>query len=207
MKKIMLSAVALAALGTTVNAQSVRFGIKGGANFSTAAVENTTFDTKAPFGIGGYAGGLAEFSFKKPSDKFKAQLEVNYDFYNLRTKYATPTGDVIGINRVHAISVPLVGKYFITPSFSVFLGPSFNFNLASNANTKSGSVKSDKLSTKDDLNTFQLGGVVGANYYIVKGFFVEARYNYITPELYKSSRNVSDFGAIHNIQVGVGYKF
>lgn len=207
MKKIILSVAALAALGTSVNAQSVRFGVKAGANFSSVMLENAGGNVKAPFGVGAYAGGLAEFSFKNPGDKFKGQIEANYDFYNLRSKFTTNSPATIGINRVHAISVPVMGKYFITPSFSVFLGPTFNFNLASDANAKTGSVTSDKVNTSDALNLFQVGGLAGVNYYIVKGFFVEARYNYIAPQIFENPSKTSDFGAIHNIQVGLGYKF
>ncbi|WP_129019595.1 porin family protein [Edaphocola flava] len=207
MKKMILSVAALAAVATTTNAQSVRFGVKGGANFSNSMLENKTSGVTSPFGVGGYAGGLVEFSFKKPSDKFKLQLEANYDFYNLRTKATVNNATVVSINRFHSISVPLEAKYFITPSFSVFAGPTFNFNLASNTNLKTGSTQGDRTETSDYLNPFQIGGVVGANYYIVKGFFVEARYNYIAPRPYDRVFGVNDLGATNNIQVGIGYKF
>lgn len=207
MKKIILSVAALAAVATTTNAQSVRFGVKGGVNLTTVPLENAGSGVKAPFGVGGYAGALAEFSFKSPSDKFKLQLEANYDFYNIRTRFESTSPEVIGINRVHAISVPLVAKYFFVPSFSLFAGPTFNFNLASNANSKVGSTTSDAINTTNNLSPFQVGGVIGANYYIVNGFFVEARYNYIAPTIYENPKGTTDFSAMHNIQVGIGYKF
>lgn len=202
MKKIILSVAALAAVATTTNAQSVRFGVKGGVNLSNSMVEDATAGVTSPFGVGAYAGGLAEISFIKPTDKFKGQLEVNYDLYHLKLKL----GDTKTINRIHAISVPLVGKYFITPSFSVFAGPTFNFNLASEAYSRKGDVKTDAVATTDNLTPFQVGGVAGLNYYIVKGFFVEARYNYISPRPFDQVA-VNNLGATNNIQVGIGYKF
>ena len=208
MKKIILSVAALTAVATTTtNAQSVRFGVKGGANLSNSMLENKSSGVTSPFGVGGYAGALLEFSFKTPADKFKLQLEANYDFYNLRTKGKVNNENVVSINRFHSISVPLEAKYFITPSFSVFAGPTFNFNLASNASLKTGSTQSDKTETSVFLNPFLVGGVVGANYYIVKGFFVEARYNYIAPKPYDRTFGVNDLGATNNIQIGIGYKF
>lgn len=207
MKKMILSVAALVAVATTTNAQSVRFGVKGGVNLSTAPLESPGSGVKAPFGVGGYGGALAEFSFKSPSDKFKGQIEANYDFYNIRTRFESTNPTIIGINRIHAISVPVVAKYFFVPSFSIFAGPTFNFNLASNANAKTGSTTSDAINTSNNLSPFQVGGVVGANYYIVNGFFVEARYNYIAPSIYDNAKGTSDFSATHNIQVGIGYKF
>lgn len=207
MKKIILSVAALAAVATTTNAQSVRFGVKGGANFSNSMLENKAAGVTSPFGVGAYGGGLVEFSFKNPGDKFKLQLEANYDFYNLRTKATVNNATVVSINRIHGISVPLEAKYFIIPEFSVFAGPTFNFNLASNTSLKTGSTQGDKVETTDYLTPFQVGGVVGVNYYIVKGFFVEARYNYIAPRPYDRVFGANDLGATNNIQVGIGYKF
>ncbi len=208
MKKVLLTIAAFSGLAVAANAQYARFGVKAGGMLTTAGRTNvgaTNFENKLAPGL--YAGGLVEFSFKSRSDKFKLQLEADYSYMTIRHDYMDRGNTVADRSMAHIVSIPVLAKYFFTPSFSLYAGPSANLNLSSSAKTsvKDGSVFNSN--TNDEVNKFQLGAMVGLNYYIYKGFFVEARYHALFPEYYKADPVSPDYGTINNFQLGVGYKF
>ncbi|RYD99726.1 MAG: PorT family protein [Sphingobacteriales bacterium] len=208
MKKVLLTIAAFSGLTVAANAQYARFGVKAGGMLTTASRTNvgtTNFENKLAPGL--YAGGLVEFSFKSKADKFKLQLEADYSYMTIRHDYLDRGNTVDDRSRAHMVSVPVLAKYFFTPDFSLYAGPSANLNLSSNAKTEVLNGSEFNRSTNDDVNKFQLGAMVGLNYYIYKGFFVEARYHALLPEYYKANNLVPDYGTIHNFQLGVGYKF
>lgn len=198
--------VALALASTAVQAQtSLRFGVKGGLNLSHASINTTqnSIESKGynSFGPGIYAGGLAELSFPKGS-KFKLQLEAlyNVNFHNFK-----PANSILNDVKVNhqILQVPLSVKYFIQPDFSLNAGLSGNYNI---------SVKDKKdapnFNTGTSVNPMQLGAHIGATYYIKKGFFIDARYNYVfgTSMEYDLSGIDLDYN-YGTIQLGLGYKF
>lgn len=208
MKKVLLTIAAFSGLTVAANAQYARFGVKAGGMLTTASRTNvgaTSFENKLAPGL--YAGGLVEFSFKNKSDKFKLQLEADYSYMTIRHDYMDRGNSVDDRSMAHMASIPVLAKYFFTPSFSIYAGPSANLNLSANARTKVKNGTEFKNNSNDDVNKFQLGAMVGLNYYIYKGFFVEARYHALLPEYYKTATVVPDYGTIHNFQLGVGYKF
>jgi hypothetical protein len=206
MKKFVLTTLSLGLLSLSSQAQFVRFGVKGGAGIASANLESVGFNNvNDRIGFNGFVGGLAEFSFNSRSDKFKMQVEANYNFNQLNTDYEYFRSDYQSKYMVHSITIPVLAKYFFTPSFSMYLGPSAHLNVGGTHKYEVGAV-STSVSTGDDLQAFQIGGMLGANYYIYKGFFVEARYNMIAPELTKSNVPIQ-FGPIHNVTLGLGYKF
>lgn len=209
MKKLLFTIAALSGLTVAAQAQSARFGVKAGGMLTTASRNNPGLtNLKNTFTPGAYAGGLVEFSFKSKSDKFKLQLEADYSYMTVKHRYTAINQNVDDMSRVHMLSIPVLAKYFFTPSFSLYAGPSANLKLSSNAKTVGLNGGEINTNTKDDVNMFQFGAMVGANYYIYKGFFVEARYHAIIPDYYKTGApNRPEYGTIHNFQVGVGYKF
>lgn len=208
MKKVLLTIAALSGLTVAAEAQYARFGVKAGGMLTTASRNNpglTNLENKFAPGI--YAGGLVEFSFKSRADKFKLQVEADYSYMTVKHRYTAGTLTIDDMSRAHMVSIPVLAKYFFTPSFSLYAGPSANLNLASSAKTTGLSSGDYTSNTKDDVNMFQFGGMVGVNYYIYKGFFVEARYHALLPDYYKNSAVRAEYGTIHNFQLGVGYKF
>src|SRR5690606_31113147 len=88
MKKFVFTTLALAAISLSTQAQFVRFGVKAGAGISNSSFESLGYNNVSNrIGFNGFAGGLAEFSFKSKSDKFKLQVEANYNFNQLNTEY------------------------------------------------------------------------------------------------------------------------
>ena len=196
----------------------LRFGIKAGTDISRLAIANNNamFNNESTsFGFGFYGGGLLEISGPAGS-KFKGQVEALFAQRNFKNSYTT-MADFITIDEktsLSQISVPVSVKYFIIPSLSVNVGASVNFNLASktkadaSAFNAGGSTEIDNKE-QDYLQTLQVGALGGITYYIYKGFFVDARYNYYfgkTLDL-KNDRSRPGFNNMSSIQIGIGYKF
>lgn len=113
MKKVFLSAFALATFGFANAQESVRFGVKGGLDLATAKVKfDTGFGTyeATESETGFFIGGFAEIGI---TDKFALQPELYY----------------VGINDFDMISLPVLAKFEFVPNFHALVGPSFNFLL------------------------------------------------------------------------------
>jgi hypothetical protein len=227
MNKIGLILCATALIGSTATAQKtkksttqkspLRFGLKAGANLSHMGVDNSSSvfnNEQASFQPGFYAGGLLEISGPAGS-KFKGQVEALFNYHNVKNSYESIfNNNVYQYNQktnFMQISVPVMLKYFVTPSFSINAGLSANFNIASKTkatNTLNSLETTTDNKEKDYLNTFHIGALVGATYYVYKGFFVDARYNYYfgTPLNYNSAL-LPKPKELSAIQIGVGYKF
>ena len=208
MKKVLLTIAAFSGLTVAANAQYARFGVKAGGMLTTATIKDATIgDLENKLAPGIYAGGLVEFSFKSRADKFKLQVEADYSYMTVKHRFTLNGESLDDRSRAHMVSIPVLAKYFFTPSFSLYAGPSANLNISSSAKTTGDKGANFTSNTNDDVNMFQFGGMIGANYYIYKGFFVEARYHALLPDYYKAGTVRPEYGTIHNFQLGVGYKF
>ncbi|WP_299252064.1 porin family protein [uncultured Aquimarina sp.] len=105
MKKLFLLAIALIGFTTISNAQSFKFGVKGGVNFSNINGD-TNLDAKTGFHIGAVAQlGIA--------DKFAIQPEI---------LYSAQGADNVDIDYVN---VPILFKYKFLKFLSFEAGPQF----------------------------------------------------------------------------------
>jgi outer membrane receptor for ferrienterochelin and colicin len=130
MKKILLVA-AIAVIGSAVNAQETRFGVKAGYSLSRLKLkeggQSESSDPMHTF----YVGGLVEY---KISDKFGLQGEVLYS--PLGGKVDENVNEEGAFVKVKAkttlgtLLVPVSAKYFITENLSVSAGASFGFILS-----------------------------------------------------------------------------
>lgn len=191
MRKVIILLAGLLSASISSQAQSnVRFGLKGGANLTHGSLEANSI-SNTYLGPGFYAGGLMEVSFPKGS-KFKFQPELLFQYHSL-------IGDNNNV-RLGTISIPVAFKYFPIPDFSLMLGPVFNFNVIGANVAKPGY---NVVKFGNSLNAFQPGIFFGANYYIHKGLFLDARYTY-------NFMNIADLGdrfTYGNVSLGIGYKF
>ncbi len=210
MKKLLV--LVLLAATTTTYAQKrspIRFGVKAGGNLSHGAYSSDDYSgLKNKFGFGFYGGGLMEISGPAGS-KWKGQVEALYNMHNFKNEYDFRFGRTTTKSTIHQISVPLMVKYFVIPQLSFNLGPSVNFNIAAKSkweNDRGGVISDGEENWKDAdaLQTIQVGALAGATYYIKKGFFVDARYNYYFGSALKSDNPTLRVSAI---QLGLGYKF
>jgi len=192
MKKIILSAIAIMAFAFT-NAQSTRFGIKGGLNLSTVVggdVENTKSI------VGFHVGGLAEIHVV---EKFYIQPEV---LFSAQGTKADDLGSDIDI-KLNYLNIPVIAKYYIVDKkFNVEAGPQLGILL---------SAKAEDFDIKDDTKSVDFGFNVGAGYSFTDNLSIGLRYTIgLSPlwdddidsseELYNSAKN-------SNLQLSLAYKF
>lgn len=208
MKKIVLTLSVLSGFTIAVKAQYARFGLKAGALLTTANRDHVGLsDLKNKVAPGVYAGGFMEISFKKMSDRLKIQVEADYSNMTIRHSFQTG-GTVVDEKSVaHILSVPVLIKYFFTPSLSLYAGPTGNLNLASKALVEIDGDTRYSKNTGEEVSKFLMGGMFGVNYYISKGFFLEARYYSQFPDYYRPGFFMPSYRTIHNFQLGLGYKF
>jgi hypothetical protein len=193
----------------------IRFGLKAGGNLSHMAIANSDGNNigSPSFGLGWYGGGLMEVSGPAGS-KFKGQIEALFNQHNFKNEIVSnSTGSIKNTTKLSQISVPVMIKYFIIPELSLNLGASVNFNVAAKDKTKttvgdqSETITTD-LKDNDYLKTVQVGALAGVTYYIVKGFFVDARYNYYFGKMVDQKVATDpEYKNMSAIQLGVGYKF
>jgi len=183
MKKVVL-VLGLAILGLThVNAQEVKFGVKGGLNFSTLTGDdtgNTDLVTSFHFGV------VSEISL---SEKFSFQPELLYSGQGFSIDNT--------VYEMNYLNLPLMGKYYLTKGLSLEAGPQIGFLL---------SAKEGSTSIKDRFKPIDFGANFGLGYKLENGLNFGARYNLglsnvnDVSELSAKNRNSS-------LQVSVGYFF
>lgn len=158
MKKSILVAIMLLSITTVLQAQSIRFGIKAGANFA-----NQNGDTPPAFNskesITSYHAGLV--SEIKLFENFAIQPELLYSTQGASYKNV----DEEFKNELGYLSIPLLAKFYLSKSLSLELGPQASFLLSDRKNVDFG-----------DQKTFELAAVGGLGLNITKNLFIQARY-------------------------------
>lgn len=176
MKKIIVLTLLLA--GTlTANAQ-LRFGIKGGANFSD--LDGISVDTKMRTGF--HFGALAEL--KLPAN-FAIQPELLYS-----SQGADVNEEAIRSIQYDYVTVPILLKYYIISDLlSLEAGPQFAFLVNDNVDL-------------EDSSTFDFAALGGIGVDLGQHFFAQGRY---VVGLTDTSADANVTNKV--IQLSVGYKF
>ncbi|AOZ98238.1 MULTISPECIES: porin family protein [Flavobacterium] len=158
MKKVFLIAIVVLGLSTTLQAQSIRFGVKAGANFA-----NQNGDTPPAFeskeSITSYHAGLV--AEVKLLDGFAIQPELLYSTQGATYKNAVEEFK----NELGYLSIPVVAKIGLSKSLNLELGPQASFLLSEKDNVD-----------LEDSKTFEFGVVGGLGLNITKNLFIQARY-------------------------------
>ncbi|HJS00329.1 MAG TPA: porin family protein [Flavobacterium sp.] len=157
MKKVFLVAIMFLSITTLLQAQSIRFGIKAGANFSNQYGDD--FPDVDKEGITSYHAGLV--SEIKLFDSFAIQPELLYSTQGASYKDA---GEEFK-NELGYLSIPVLAKFYLSESISLELGPQASFLLSERNDFDPG-----------DPKTFEFGVVGGLGLNITKNLFVQARY-------------------------------
>lgn len=195
-----------------VQAQDIKFGLKGGLNFSNisisggSSVTNPDTTTRTSF----HVGGLVEV---KLADKFALQPEFQYS--SLGYKFAMSgfeqgisyTGDVV--DKIDYLSVPVIFKYFPTDEFSLDFGPQVAYMVSHKADIKInvlGNSSTQTVDLSDESNKVEFGLNFGATYKFKNNLFLSGRYNLGLSNIQSSS---SDDEKIknRNFQLSIGYFF
>ena len=207
MKKIILSAVAVFAFALT-NAQEVKFGVKGGLNFSNWAGDTDGVNLKNKVGFN--AGAFADITL---SQNISIQPELLYSLvgtkindFTVQIEEEDYTGDV-DFNMSY-IYVPVMLKLKVAEKFNVEIGPQVGFLLSAKSVAQiQGNSQKVKEDIKEIFNTVDFGANFGASYDLDEHFVIGIRYNLGIANIAKTEDN--DSSKIQNsiFSLGLGYKF
>jgi opacity protein-like surface antigen len=187
MKKTILFTVLLVAISMNMQAQLVKFGIKGGVNYANQNGSNITVngDNYQTDAITSYHAGLiAEI---KLIDSFSIQPELLYSTQGATYKNAFEEFR----NELGYLSIPVLAKINLNKFVSLELGPQASFLLSERNNFD---VK--------DANTFDFAVVGGLGLNITKNLFIQGRYGLGLTDASKDAQVKNSV-----VQVSAGIKF
>ncbi|MFL9830924.1 porin family protein [Flavobacterium sp. ST-87] len=171
MKKLILVAIMFLSMTTVLQAQSIRFGIKGGANFANqngdASFDGIEYNKE---GITSYHAGLV--SEIKLFDSFAIQPELLYSTQGASYKDAVNEFK----NELGYLSIPVLAKFYLSESLSLEVGPQASFLL---------SERNDF--DVEDAKTFEFAVAGGLGLNITKNLFIQARYGLGLTEVSKEA--------------------
>ena len=201
MKKIFaLIAAALVCAGSATAANPT-FGIKAGFDMTNFWGEDMPHGMKP-----GYQAGVfleyrfanapiaiaPEIVFAAQGGKFNVGEETGLDFAkNADVTYNT-----------NYINIPVMLKFYATPSFSIDFGPQLGINVYSKATATAGdaSVTAD---FSDGTNSVDFALGLGGTYNITSNAFLQARYTMGRTHVFKQGIDANN----GNIQIAFGYRF
>lgn len=165
MKKFLLLVVVLFA-GTSLFAQDVQFGLKGGlnfANFKGDDIEDTDVKTDI------FIGAFARFSI---DEKLAFQPEMVYSRQGF--KIDGDGGDITW--KSNYLNIPLLLRAELADKFHAVAGPQIGFHLSSEAEVDSGdaTISGD---ADDQMKGLDFGLALGFEYDITEKVAVGLRYN------------------------------
>lgn len=200
MKKILLLAVAAIMSASAAFAANPTFGIKAGFDMTNYWGKNTPHGMKPSY----QAGVFMEYRFA--GTKFAIAPEVVFAAQGGKYKAGA---DVLGISLGNLdknvtcynnyINIPVMFKYYVTPDFSIDLGPQLGINVYSKYSIE-GVDKS--VDYKNETNTVDFGVGLGATYNLTSNAFLQARYTMGVTDVYKETSAKNG-----NIQIAFGYRF
>ncbi|WP_142683216.1 porin family protein [Chitinophaga polysaccharea] len=191
MKKLILSGVLAIGTMLAVQAQNVKFGVKGGLNISKLT------DTDGSKALAGFhAGGLVNIGLGKT---WAIQPELVYSTQGTKAERSVLWLTSSNTVKVNYINVPVMVQYSIVPEFYLEAGPQVGFLTA--AKVKSGDVTVD---IKDNMQSVDFGLGFGFGYKFDMGLGVSGRYNFGLTKVYDSDQVDSKNSVA---QVGVFFTF
>ncbi|WP_299247901.1 porin family protein [uncultured Lacinutrix sp.] len=184
MKKLLLiTAISIFGL-TKAQAQDVEFGAKIGANFSSI-YGDTTDDIDMITSVINF-GVYSEILL---SEKFSFQPEIMYSIQGFSVG-----DDIVALNY---LTLPLMGKYYVTKSLSLEAGPQIGFLL---------SAKNEDIDVKDSFKFIDYGVNIGLGYKLENGLNFGARYNFGLSNI-NDVQGSSDKFRNGVAQLTIGYSF
>lgn len=185
MKKSIFSFLFLTIFSFSTQAQSVRFGIKGGLNYanqsgSEITVNSTNYNTDAITSY--HAGLIAEI---KLLESFAIQPELLYSTKGATYKYALTEFK----NELGYITIPVILKFGLSKSLNLELGPQAGFLLSEKNNVDF-----------KNSETFEFSAVGGLSLNITKNLFLQARYGL---GLTNATKNAEVKNSVVQISAGI----
>ena len=203
MKKTFIALVCmLMAAGTAMAQKNFTFGPKVGVDYTHWWGKNINDESALSY----QAGMFMEYRL---NSKFAIAPEVVFAAHN-RPKGEwkdwidkDPAIDVITTYHTNYINIPVMFKYYVTPSLSIDLGPQFGFKVYDKYTDK---WEEDGKKMREKHNSghrsFDFGLGLGATYNFNEKVFVQLRYTLGLVPLYKGSNARNG-----NAQLSIGYRF
>ena len=203
MKKTMIALVCmLMAAGTAMAQKTFTFGPKVGVDYTHQWGKNINDESALSY----QAGVFMEYRL---NNKFAIVPEVVFAAHN-RSKCEwkdwidkDPAIDVITTYHTNYINIPVMFKYYVTPSLSIDLGPQLGLKVYDKYTDK-WEDDGQKIKEKHNMyhRNFDFGLGLGATYNFNERVFVQFRYTLGFVPLYKggNARN-------GNAQLSIGYRF
>lgn len=211
MKKISI-AVFFACSSFLLQAQDVKFGLKGGLNLSNVSISggNSISNPETNGRTSFHVGGLAEI---KLADEIALQPEIQYTSVGYKFKMSgieqgyPYTADIE--DKIDYLAVPVMFKYFPAEGFSIEFGPQIAFLMSHKADIQvnvAGTSNSETTDLKKYSENTEFGLNFGASYKLKNNLFFSGRYNLGLSDMQSES---SDGEKILNrcFQLSIGYFF
>ena len=144
---------------TSVKAQEIKFGIKGGLNL--ANLGDDASDVEHRFGL--HAGGFVSFPLLS---NFRIQPEVVYSQQGAQADFGSDE------RKYDYLNIPVIVKFMLTKNFNVQAGPQLGILLSANEE-----VSGDEIDVKDTLKSTDIGVGFGIGYETSDNVSIDARYN------------------------------
>ncbi len=198
MRKLLFAAAVLI-LAATLNAQEIRFGVKGGLNIGFLKTKYDGSSEKSGSLTSFYLGARTEYGM---SEKMSIQGELLYQTFGGKYQFdGQMEEDKIKLSE---LSLPIVLKYYIVPQkLSVNGGISLGFIIK--ATYEDNAPPATTSDIKDEIKTLNLGISIGAEYRITDNIFADLRFNKGLTNLYNGPGGGTDKATV--LQIGVGYRF
>ena len=211
MKKITIALMCmLLAAGAAMAQKRFTFGPKVGVDFTHFWGKETKsfWEFKGVFNY--QAGAFFEYRFSNkfaiaPEVVFAAQGDKFNYFYEVYDEYDNVIDEKEGTcsYNVNYINVPVIFKYYVTPSFSIDLGPQIGVNIYSKCTHKEpGGKDNGTFDYDEETKAFDIGVGLGMTYNITNDVFVQGRYTLGFSSVFDWGYNKNG-----NAQIAIGYRF
>lgn len=200
MKKLILISAFALAVSTASSASAANWfaGLLGGVNIADLTdIDETSM--KTGFSGGGFVG--ADFS-----DGLSGRVEVLYTQKGTARNVNPEFGGQDTTVKLAYIDVPVLLVANLTKAFSVFGGPSFNYNISGEEELEDGSI----VDYSDDIETLEIGLVLGAEFEHVREsmtVFLDTRLSLGLTGILENA--ASEYEGVKNVGFGIllGLKF
>jgi len=171
MKKIILSAAMLFAIGFTAKAQDIKYGIKAGVNFATLTGDDVPEELESRTGF--HVGAVAEF---KLTEQFSIQPELIYSQQGTKFDTVEEGVSVKSTLKFDYLNLPILAKYYILEGLSLEAGPQIGYRVSAKVKLEAPSLGEAEYDTKDTTKAIEFGVAGGVAYDLPMGLFFQARY-------------------------------
>ncbi len=167
--------------GWQIQAQILKFGIKGGVNYANFTGKDISSDAISSF----HFGATAELRL---SEKLAIQPELLYS--TVGANYDNTIGDITKEikSKLGYIAIPVLAKINLNRSITLEAGPQFSFLMSKKNEFKPG-----------DTNSYETAIVAGLGLQLTNSIFIQARYGF---GLTKVAENSNVKNAVGQLSLG-----